>query len=102
MCKQPLALLIVELSLGGLTSQEKGDDDPTYAETLKEQCSNQVNPSTTVEMEPQSSLSFDIRYFSTVNQNKGLFQSDAALLMKPNFGWDCETVGSSPGFFRPV
>ncbi|CAI9771030.1 unnamed protein product [Fraxinus pennsylvanica] len=65
----------------------KGDNDqsldPTYVETLKEQCSNQANPATTVEMDPRSSLSFDTRYFATVNQNKGLFQSDAALLMNP-------------------
>ncbi|KAL2470005.1 Peroxidase 24 [Abeliophyllum distichum] len=65
----------------------KGDTDPsldpTYAETLKCQCPNPVNPATTVEMDPQSSLSFDTRYFATVNQNKGLFQSDAALLMNP-------------------
>ncbi|KAL2469992.1 Peroxidase 24 [Abeliophyllum distichum] len=57
--------------------------DPTYAETLKSQCPNPANPATTVEMDPQSSLSFDTRYFATVNQNKGLFQSDAALLMNP-------------------
>lgn len=31
-------------------------------------------------MDPKSSLSFDSNYFSTVNQNKGLFQSDAALI----------------------
>ncbi|KAL2459216.1 Peroxidase 24 [Forsythia ovata] len=65
----------------------KGDTDPsldpTYAETLKCQCPNPANPATTVEMDPQSSLSFDTHYFAAVNQNKGLFQSDAALLMNP-------------------
>ncbi|KAK3011367.1 hypothetical protein RJ639_012076 [Escallonia herrerae] len=62
----------------------KGDTDPsinaTYAESLKKQCPNPANPATTVEMDPQSSLSFDTQYFTTLNQNKGLFQSDAALL----------------------
>ncbi|KAK2992685.1 hypothetical protein RJ640_014935, partial [Escallonia rubra] len=62
----------------------KGDTDPsinaTYAESLKKQCPNPANPVTTVAMDPQSSLSFDTQYFTTLNQNKGLFQSDAALL----------------------
>lgn len=31
-------------------------------------------------MDPQSGLAFDSHYFTTLNQNRGLFQSDAALL----------------------
>ncbi|XP_057489501.1 peroxidase 24 [Actinidia eriantha] len=66
----------------------KGDTDPslnaTYAETLKKQCPNPANPSTTVEMDPQSSLSFDNHYFAILNQKMGLFQSDAALLTDRN------------------
>lgn len=62
----------------------KGDTDPSldasYAESLKTQCPNPANAATTVEMDPKSSLSFDSNYFSTVNQKKGLFQSDAALI----------------------
>ncbi|KAM7467053.1 hypothetical protein LguiB_014615 [Lonicera macranthoides] len=62
----------------------KGDTDPSldpvYAEFLKKQCPNPANPATTVEMDPQSSLSFDTKYFTALKQNKGLFQSDAALL----------------------
>ncbi|GLT99225.1 hypothetical protein SLE2022_166770 [Rubroshorea leprosula] len=54
--------------------------DPAYAEFLKKQCPNPANPATTVEMDPQSSLSFDKHYYQTVLENKGLFQSDAALL----------------------
>ncbi|XP_050238896.1 peroxidase 24-like [Mercurialis annua] len=62
-----------------------GDTDPTldknYANFLKKQCSNpSPNSTTTVEMDPQSSLNFDTNYFVAINQNKGLFQSDAALL----------------------
>lgn len=63
----------------------KGDMDPslnaTYAESLKQLCPNPANPATTVEMDPLSSTSFDSNYFNIlINQNKGLFQSDAALL----------------------
>lgn len=62
----------------------KGDSDPslngTYAESLKIQCPNPANAATTVEMDPQSSLSFDTSYFTILIQNKGLFQSDAALI----------------------
>ncbi|KAF8016958.1 hypothetical protein BT93_H2223 [Corymbia citriodora subsp. variegata] len=62
----------------------KGDADPsldaTYAGFLRAQCPNPANPATTVEMDPQSSLSFDGHYFDTLTENKGLFQSDAALL----------------------
>lgn len=31
-------------------------------------------------MDPQSGLSFDNHYFTTVNRKRGLFKSDAALL----------------------
>ncbi|XP_006357005.2 peroxidase 24-like [Solanum tuberosum] len=63
----------------------KGDMDPslnaTYAKDLKDFCPNPANPNTTVEMDPMSSTSFDSNYFNIlINQNKGLFQSDAALL----------------------
>lgn len=62
----------------------KGDVDPslssTYAESLKQLCPNPANPATTVEMDPQSSTSFDSNYFNILTQNKGLFQSDAVLL----------------------
>ncbi|XP_059628241.1 peroxidase 24-like [Cornus florida] len=62
----------------------KGDTDPSlnaaYAESLRKQCPNPANTATTVEMDPKSSLSFDSSYFSILNQNMGLFQSDAALL----------------------
>ncbi|XP_065859395.1 peroxidase 24-like [Euphorbia lathyris] len=61
-----------------------GDIDPSldssYAEVLKTKCPNPSNSETTVEMDPDSSTSFDNNYFSIVLQNKGLFQSDAALL----------------------
>ncbi|KAK6913827.1 hem peroxidase [Dillenia turbinata] len=62
----------------------KGDADPsldaTYAQTLRAECPLPTNPSTTVEMDPGSSTKFDTSYFTILNQHKGLFQSDAALL----------------------
>ncbi|CAL9169071.1 unnamed protein product [Musa hybrid cultivar] len=61
----------------------KGDTDPslnaTHAAFLKTQCSS-TDRTTTVEMDPGSSLSFDDHYYVTLKQKEGLFQSDAALL----------------------
>uniref|UniRef100_A0A7N0SZ22 Peroxidase n=1 Tax=Kalanchoe fedtschenkoi TaxID=63787 RepID=A0A7N0SZ22_KALFE len=57
--------------------------DLTYAAFLKTQCPTPVNTSTTVEMDPRSSLRFDTSYYSAVARKKGLFQSDAALLADP-------------------
>ncbi|KAL6339691.1 hypothetical protein AAG906_034777 [Vitis piasezkii] len=61
----------------------KGDADPslnsTYAAFLKTKCRS-LSDTTAVEMDPQSSRNFDSNYFAILKQNKGLFQSDAALL----------------------
>ncbi|XP_009419515.2 peroxidase 24 [Musa acuminata AAA Group] len=61
----------------------KGDTDPslnaTHAAFLKTQCSP-TDRTTTVEMDPGSSLSFDDHYYVILKQKEGLFQSDAALL----------------------
>ncbi|GJU54067.1 peroxidase 24-like protein [Tanacetum coccineum] len=61
-----------------------GDADPTldetYAQTLRKLCPNPQNPATILEMDPNSSLSFDSNYYRALNQHKGLFVSDAALL----------------------
>ncbi|KAL2229814.1 UNVERIFIED_CONTAM: Peroxidase 24 [Sesamum indicum] len=65
----------------------KGDSDPSlnveYANKLRAICPNPINSSTIIEMDPQSSLSFDSHYFVALNQKKGLFVSDAALLTDP-------------------
>ncbi|WRX21410.1 hem peroxidase - like 10 [Theobroma cacao] len=62
----------------------KGDADPsldrTYAIFLRKQCPNPASQTITVEMDPGSSLKFDTHYYDVLLQNKGLFQSDAALL----------------------
>ncbi|CAA3012048.1 peroxidase 3-like [Olea europaea subsp. europaea] len=62
----------------------KGDADPslnsTYSATLRTKCQSLSDNTTTVEMDPRSSLTFDNHYFSVLKQQQGLFQSDAALL----------------------
>lgn len=62
----------------------KGDADPslnsTYAAFLRTKCQSLSDDTTTVEMDPGSSQSFDTHYFSNLKLQQGLFQSDAALL----------------------
>ncbi|WCJ21435.1 Peroxidase superfamily protein [Euphorbia peplus] len=61
-----------------------GDQDPsldaTYAAFLKTKCRSLADTTTTVELDPGSSLSFDKDYYVILKENKGLLQSDAALL----------------------
>ncbi|KAL9239197.1 hypothetical protein vseg_013539 [Gypsophila vaccaria] len=54
--------------------------EPTYAETLKAKCEDPKDVTTTLEMDPNSFTSFDNHYYVTLKENKGIFQSDAALL----------------------
>uniref|UniRef100_A0A803Q579 peroxidase n=1 Tax=Cannabis sativa TaxID=3483 RepID=A0A803Q579_CANSA len=65
----------------------KGDTDPTldqdYATELMSKCPPPANPKTIVEMDPESSLSFDSNYYVGVTKSKGAFSSDAALLTNP-------------------
>ncbi|KAM5564188.1 peroxidase 27 [Rosa sericea] len=62
----------------------KGDQDPsldsTYAALLKTQCQGPRDTTTAVEIDPGSFQKFDNHYYTNLKQNKGLFQSDAALL----------------------
>jgi len=62
----------------------KGDQDPSlnasYAAFLKSKCQSLSDRTTTVEMDPGSSTTFDSDYYPNLLQKKGLFQSDAALL----------------------
>ncbi|GLJ44876.1 hypothetical protein SUGI_0944640 [Cryptomeria japonica] len=62
----------------------KGDTDPsldpTYAQFLKSKCTSLTDTTTSVEMDPKSSLTFDSHYFTNLQAKRGLFQSDAALL----------------------
>ncbi|GAB4843529.1 hypothetical protein Ancab_013491 [Ancistrocladus abbreviatus] len=54
--------------------------DPTYAAYLKTICPPIPDPATVLGMDPNSTLSFDGHYYNIVEQNMGLFESDAALL----------------------
>ncbi|RZC53329.1 hypothetical protein C5167_012182 [Papaver somniferum] len=64
----------------------KGDTDPSiepaYAEILKAKCTTNNKPSSgnIIEMDPNSSIAFDNHYYININEKKGVFQSDAALL----------------------
>ncbi|KDP40040.1 hypothetical protein JCGZ_02038 [Jatropha curcas] len=82
---------------------ERGDTDPSlnkeYANFLKQKCSNPPNPNTTLEMDPGSSLSFDSHYFVALNQSKGLFESDAALLTNPEAARLSSIFQNQPVFF---
>ncbi|XP_030552448.1 peroxidase 3-like [Rhodamnia argentea] len=65
----------------------KGDQDPslnsTYAALLKTQCKTLTDNTTVVPMDPITPLRFDKNYFVVLNQHRGLFESDAALLTNP-------------------
>uniref|UniRef100_A0A2N9EU85 peroxidase n=1 Tax=Fagus sylvatica TaxID=28930 RepID=A0A2N9EU85_FAGSY len=52
----------------------------SYATYLKTKCKNLSDSTTTVAMDPGSSLSFDTHYYKILLEYEGLFQSDAALL----------------------
>ncbi|KVH89897.1 heme peroxidase [Cynara cardunculus var. scolymus] len=80
-----------------------GDVDPslnaTYAQTLRKICPNPQNPATTLEMDPDSSLTFDSDYFRSLNQHKGLFVSDAALLTNQQSAQMTEVLQNPDVFF---
>ncbi|KAI3687339.1 hypothetical protein L1987_81034 [Smallanthus sonchifolius] len=73
---------LVSRRLYNFTGQGDADPslDPAYAQTLRKLCPNPVNPTTVLEMDPNSSITFDSDYYRALNQHKGLFVSDAALL----------------------
>ncbi|XP_076902029.1 peroxidase 24-like [Bidens hawaiensis] len=80
-----------------------GDADPsldqTYAQTLRNLCPNPINPATTLEMDPNSSLSFDSNYYRALNQHKGLFVSDAALLTNRQSAFMAKILENQKVFF---
>ncbi|CAK7324875.1 unnamed protein product [Dovyalis caffra] len=82
----------------------KGDQDPnlnsTYAAFLKTKCQSLSDNTTTVEMDPGSSQNFDSSYFVILQQKKGLFQSDAALLTNKNSNKIVGELLNSTDFFK--
>ncbi|XP_058082996.1 peroxidase 39-like [Magnolia sinica] len=81
----------------------KGDADPslnsTYAAFLRTKCKSLSDTTTTVEMDPHSSLSFDSHYYVILKQNKGLFQSDAALLTNEGAAKTVDELTNLTDFF---
>ncbi|XXG54280.1 hypothetical protein AAC387_Pa03g2205 [Persea americana] len=81
----------------------KGDADPslnsTYAAFLKTKCQSLSDNTTTVEMDPKSSLSFDTNYYTNLKLNQGLFQSDAALLTNQDTSNIVDELRDSADFF---
>lgn len=64
----------------GLKGDKDPSLDPAYVEFLNTKCLNLSDTTTTVHMDPENSLDFDTHYYVSLKQNKGLFQSDVALL----------------------
>ncbi|KAE9455272.1 hypothetical protein RHGRI_012459 [Rhododendron griersonianum] len=50
-------------------------------------------------MDPHSSLAFDTHYFTILNQHKGLFQSDVALLTNKRSAEMVKQLQSTDDFF---
>ncbi|CAJ1973625.1 unnamed protein product [Sphenostylis stenocarpa] len=54
--------------------------DSDYANVLMEQCPAGIQPSVTVNNDPQTSVVFDNMYYQNLLAHKGLFQSDSVLI----------------------
>ncbi|KAK4281105.1 hypothetical protein QN277_012637 [Acacia crassicarpa] len=82
----------------------KGDQDPsldpTYAAFLKSKCKGLNDTTTIVPMDPNSFTSFDSHYYSNLIRNKGLFQSDAALLTDKQAAKSVNKLIDQNDFFR--
>ncbi|KAL8100309.1 hypothetical protein AgCh_032527 [Apium graveolens] len=86
-----------------VTLSGRGDTDPSlnpeYAESLRKSCPKPLNPATFVEMDPQSSGSFDSHYFKILNEHKGMFVSDAALLTNQHSAQMAQDLENPNQFF---
>ncbi|XWS30513.1 hypothetical protein CRYUN_Cryun24cG0124000 [Craigia yunnanensis] len=59
------------------------DLDPTYAQQLKQDCPQNVDPSIAINMDPLTPQTFDNKYFKDLVAKKGLFTSDEVLFTNP-------------------
>lgn len=66
-------------SKGKLTLIDKSLDS-RYANELMKECPLSASPSVLVNNDPETSMVFDNQYYRNLVTNKGLFQSDSALL----------------------
>ncbi|XP_031247818.1 peroxidase 3-like [Pistacia vera] len=73
--------------------------NPQYAAFLRTQCRSLADNTTIVPMDPGSGLNFDNHYYKILLQNKGLFQSDAALLTNKGSNNIVEELTDSEKFF---
>ncbi|XP_030462532.2 peroxidase 3-like [Syzygium oleosum] len=82
----------------------KGDQDPslnaTYATLLKSQCKNLTDNTTFVPMEPLTPLTFNNNYYVILQQHRGLFESDAALLTNATSAKITREMLNSDEFFE--
>ena len=80
----------------------KGDTDPSldkyYVAQLKIKC-KPGDSKTIVEMDPGSFRTFDTIYYVNVKKNRGLFQSDVALLTNSEAKAYVNTELQGPSFF---
>ncbi|XP_021299013.1 peroxidase 55-like [Herrania umbratica] len=65
------------------SSPEDPDLDPTYAQQLKEDCPQDVDPRIAIDMDPVTPQTFDNMYFKNLIAKKGLFTSDEVLFTNP-------------------
>lgn len=75
--------------------------DPNYVAQLKKKCPP-GDQNSIVEMDPGSSLKFDVSYYTLVSKKRGLFQSDAALLNNEETRdyLICQSTKYGPTFFK--
>ena len=75
--------------------------DPAYVAAMRKKCLEN-GPNNLVEMDPGSSKVFDEHYYDLVSKNRGLFQSDAALLddIQTKTYVQTHKGGNSESFFK--
>ncbi len=66
------------------TSKVDPSMDPSYAQNLQKQCTENTDPNYLVVMEPQSPPTFDNKYYQDLVARKGLLASDQALYTDPS------------------
>ncbi|KZV39155.1 peroxidase 27 [Dorcoceras hygrometricum] len=75
--------------------------DPRYILELKKKCPP-GDQNSIVEMDPGSSLKFDVSYYTLVSKRRGLFESDAALLnnQETRDYLTYQSIRNGPTFFK--
>ncbi|RDX94276.1 Peroxidase 46 [Mucuna pruriens] len=87
-----------EDSRGKLTLIDKALDS-SYAEELMKECPLSASPFVQVNNDPETSMVFDNQYYTNLLTNKGLFQSDSALLSDNRTRKLVEDLANDQDFF---